>query len=297
MKLGTSFSQRHLDYIGLDFDQALLELTQFGFDIVRLGCYWDDIEPKQDTFDFSLTKKMLDACEQAGLDVVLTIGMKAPRWPEYFVPSWLKARTPAELETSVLHFIERCIEEFKQYTCIKYWQVENEPLDPSGPHEWAISRELLAKEVALVKKLDEREIIVTFWGNELSKRNLYTQVTDFADFIGIDMYYKVPLGNTGAYWKPNDSDRKLQKIIAEYPRPVWIAELQAEPWEPYEVYTEDANPKSINHELLLKNYQRACTLGADTILFWGFEYWLWKREHGDSRMWDTAKDLVRNNKK
>lgn len=58
--------------------------------------------------------------------------MKAPRWPEYYFPSWVMDKTPEGAREYVLQFIKTVIEKFKKYLCISAWQVENEPLDPSG---------------------------------------------------------------------------------------------------------------------------------------------------------------------
>jgi hypothetical protein len=296
MKIGTTYAHPHIDYLGLDQEHSLHEMLDFGFDIVRLGCYWNECEPVEGTFNFSRMKNILDHCEERHLEVVMCVGMKAPRHPEYYIPDWLGKRSPERIETEVLRFVKVCVEELRSYSCITHWHVENEPLDPSGPNGWAIPEALLRKEVELVRVLDIRPIVVNFWGNELSKRGLLPLVKDYADIVGLDIYYKVPLDRIG-YWHPNDSDRKLKKIIQNFPKPVWITELQAEPWEAGVNVSDHDNPGSMNPDLLRENFVRVKQFDCEVILLWGFEYWLWRKSMGDTRMWDAAKELVLREKR
>jgi hypothetical protein len=144
MLLGTTFSHRFARSLRLDPLKALEEIIALKMDILRLCCYWDEIEPTKDAFNFSQIQLLLDICEKNNQQVLLTVGMKAPRWPEFYIPAWA-GKSPAEAGNHVLSYIEKVISTCKTYSCITYWQVENEPLDPSGPHNYKIVPDFLKK--------------------------------------------------------------------------------------------------------------------------------------------------------
>src|SRR3990172_3690982 len=89
MKLGASFSHPHLIGLNIDPLKAIKEFKNLGLSWIRLGCYWNEIEKEQGKFNFSKLDLLIEYCEKNNLKVVLTIGMKAPRNPEYYIPNWL----------------------------------------------------------------------------------------------------------------------------------------------------------------------------------------------------------------
>ena len=62
-----------------------------------------------------------------------------------------------------------------------------------------------------------------------------------------------------------------------------ISELQAEPWEPGKlVYKEEADPVSCSPRVTKENVDLMKELGAEIILLWGAEYWVFReRTYGD----------------
>ena len=289
--IGTTYSHTHIQSLHRSHEDAFRDLLEFKFDVVRLGCYWNEIQPDSKTFNFKPMISMLEECEKRNQQVVMTVGMKAPRWPEFYVPSWVRGETPADWLEHCLLYLERTIRTLKKFSCITHWQVENEPLDPSGPKQLSIPLPLLKKEIYCVRSLDNKKIISTLWGNELTKRGEYEHMLPYVDAVGIDLYYKVPFG-PWFYTGPRDSDTALKKLIATSPKPLWIMELQAEPWEHKEVVTKKREPRSINHNLLAENFERAKALHPKAILLWGYEYWYMKKMQGDERMWNAAKQLT-----
>jgi hypothetical protein len=141
--LGFTFSQRQAEYLELPWDEVYDAALDLSPTIIRLGAYWDEIEPVEGVYDWSTLDAQLDQADERGLDVILTVGMKAPRWPEYFLPTWLEPRLElddgatvserAELRQRTLAFVERVVQRYRGHDAVAYWQVENEPLDPSGP--------------------------------------------------------------------------------------------------------------------------------------------------------------------
>ena len=90
MKLSTTFSHRHLNYLECDVFQSLDQAFQMDFQYLRLGVYWDEVEKKEGEYDWSTISSLLEKCEKEEQATVLTIGCKAPRYPEFYFPDWLK---------------------------------------------------------------------------------------------------------------------------------------------------------------------------------------------------------------
>lgn len=296
MKLGITFSHQHASFLKLDPINSLSTLSGLPFDIIRLGIYWNEIQPKQNIFDFSKVKALLDICESQKKEVVLTLGMKAPRWPEFYLPQWIDEKKKTE---AILNHISVCVKNLGNYSSIKYWQVENEPFDPSGPEDTIVPPELLNKEVELVRSIDlQRKIIINLWGNDMIKRNTIAYAAPLADIIGIDLYYrqytKTFLGRS-QYRKPQSSEKTILHAVKHYNKPLWITELQAEPWEASmdkNGYFSE-NPKSISPQLIENNFELACKCHPEAILFWGAEYWLWREKQGDNSYIESVKKLLR----
>lgn len=295
MIFGTTYSHRHSQYLRLNPQVTFAELLDFHFTVIRLACYWDEIETSEGRYDFSAIRGLLDECEKVGQRVLLTVGMKAPRWPEYYFPHWLPDKTPEGAENFVYSFIEQTITTLKEYSCITHWQVENEPLDQSGPKQFMIPISILQREVRIVKTKDKRPILINVWGNELGKRNLLPKVASLSDIIGLDLYYKVPLF-ARIYRGPHDSDKKLTGLTKTVGKPVWVTELQAEPWEHNTVVARTDKTPSMNERLLKKNYERAKELQPEGIFFWGFEYWLMRKNMGDASLWTAAREIMKSEK-
>ncbi len=291
--LGTSYSSLHIKELKLDPEKSIHELLNFGFDIVRIGCYWSEIETKQNEFDFTKLHNILSRFEKAKQKSIVTLGIKGPRWPEFYIPPFARRENELPQISTALAFIEKTITEFKKYKYITCWQVENEPLNKSGPDKLIIPLSFLEKEVSLVKKLDpQRKIIINFWGNELFSKNLKS-VAEISDIIGLDIYPKVPIFKN-LYGGFQADNKIIKNKIKNITKPIWITELQAEPWEKSSAKKFADNPKSMNPEILKINFQKAKNLNPEAILFWGFEYWLWKKQKGDKRLWNTAKKLISN---
>ena len=297
MKLGISLSQRKLEELGIKLETALEESLKYNFSLIRLSLYWNETETKRDKFNFSKIKKILNFYEKNKQDIVLSIGVKAQRWPEYYWPDFIENKNSNNETTQklILKFLKQSIKELKKYNCIKYWQIENEAIDPSGPENQQIPLAFLKKEIKTIKKLDSRPIIGTAWGNDLIKRKSLEKLTPLTKIIGLDLYYKQFIGETlgkAIYLGPQFSSKKLEKHLGKFPEnKFWITELQAEPWEKDENTYLSANPKSISPQLLEKNIEKVLALPIETILFWGFEYWLWKKLNGDNSYFEFIQNL------
>lgn len=299
--IGASFSHTHLSHLNLSITDALHEYNKLGLKWIRLGIYWSEVEKQKGVYDFTQMDMLLQQCKKLGIEVVMTVGMKAPRHPEYYFPSWLlkKIRLQKSMEIgldnkeicdSLFQYISTAVNHFKPHQSIQYWQVENEPLDPSGPLNLRIYLPLLREEISLVRQLDNsRPIVVNLWGNELTYRNYYPAVIGMADVIGLDLYRRVPIAslfNKTIYRGPADSNNTIHKIITlirKEGKGVWISEFQAEPWGK----AESCTPKDIT-----ENTQWMLDFQTDALFFWGFEYWIQEKIKNNLAYWDVAKQNI-----
>ncbi len=302
MYIGTTFSHLHTAHLGLDAEKGYENILDLELDIIRLACYWSEVEKNRGVYDFSSIKQLLDVCEKNNQKVLLTVGQKAPRWPEFYIPIWAKDLSKTDFETSLILFVTKCVAELQNYDCITHWQVENEPLDPSGPQERVVEKSLLQKEIDVVRKTDKsgRPIVVNIWGNDLKSRQLFPQIEPIADIVGLDIYYKQACGKNilgkPQYRCPDYTDRELTAIIAGSKKPVWITELQAEPWEDTVDWRESKSIKSMSPKRLQQNFERVRDMNPAAILLWGSEFWLYQAARADQSYLETVKKIIAQNK-
>lgn len=311
MQFGASFSHPHLEYLEIDPIKAVKSFKTLGLKWIRLGCYWSEIESEKGEYDFSKIDPLVEYCDRNGVNVVMTIGMKAPRWPEFYIPEWLNfskrkfskiTKKETELHKETLKFVRRCLSHFKSSPSIKVWQVENEPLDYAGEILLKIDPEFLKDEVDLVRKIDKsRPILINPWGGLQGLRSSLNPSIDFSNIVGLDIYLKHPIPLPKLERIPHyinnygklEKYKKVADSIINKKRKFWIAELQAEPWEPEGGVTERDNPPSFLPEDFQNNIKFAKELSPEVALLWGFEYWLWRKEKfGDSRYLKQAKSAI-----
>ncbi|MBI4491479.1 MAG: beta-galactosidase [Chloroflexi bacterium] len=316
---GFTYSQRQAEYLGIPWQEAFRAATRLRSGLVRLGAYWDEIEPRPGEYNFSRLDWLINEAETGGQRVLLTVGMKAPRWPEYFIPRWLERRLDVphggvvsrdlELRRRTLAFVERVVSRYADRPVIEAWQVENEPLDPSGPKQWRLGGDFLEREISAVRRLD--------WYNRPIVVNLFVAVDPLsfllplddraetilrsADILGLDAYPIVGKRFLGVdfylNWNGWAWERTLQRyaqLAAERGKTAWIVEAQAEPWEPGRVVNTARTPSpSLGPAGAAAIAARLRAVGFSPILLWGVEHWYMRKlVHGDSRWWQTASDLL-----
>ncbi|MFH1395745.1 MAG: beta-galactosidase [Candidatus Omnitrophota bacterium] len=315
LKLGTTYSPLQCQYLGLDWKKTYLNILDAGYDVVRIGAYWSEIEKKENFYDFSELEWQIQEAKAKGIPIVLTVGMKAPRWPEFFIPEWILKKANLGIGADVsknvlvrnqtLAFIKKVVEKYKHRDIIQYWQVENEALNHIGCKYWYIGMDFLKEEVALVRKIDERNrpIILTsatypnkflrFIATLFDYHNPIKEYIKMADIVGINVYpivgckilfknfsFETTLNEREKYFSP------LIKSIHAHNREVWVTELQAEPWEPgHLVYTKEQQPKTASTDITRELFKEMDELGVDTILLWGAEYWQFRAEEYDETQW------------
>jgi glycosyl hydrolase family 42 (putative beta-galactosidase) len=326
-EVGVTFSRRQAEYLGLPWQKTFSDVLELSPTVVRLGAYWDEIARRRDVYDFSTLDWQLARLPAQNYRVVLTVGMKAPRWPEYYLPSWLMRETKIGqrgtisddplVQAEALRFVEAVVTRYQDNPAIAYWQVENEPLDPSGPRQWKIGADFVAQEVALVRSLDhlERPVILSMfvdtppplaslppWRSHDESRA--RALLDMADILGLDVYPSRGIRFFGrdlylnwSGWAWERPAVSLRQIALQLGKDAWIMEAQAEPWEPSRlVYLEDGQSKSVQPGTAADTFGRLSNGGFGTILLWGAEHWYMRQERHDDRSWlDTLRPLFRSN--
>lgn len=336
VSIGTTYSRRQSAYLELDWKRAYLEILNLNWFAIRLGAYWDEIEKKPDEYDFEKLDWQIEEAKKRNIPVVLTVGMKAPRWPEFFIPSWLAGRVDAAFGSDVsknaflrertLKFVRAVVEHYRDEPDVRYWQVENEPMDREGPHFWWIGKDFLRQEVELVRGLDAaprhstglrrmtaapRPVILTaatypntflfFLARFRLDANPIYECLGLCDILGINVYPVVgqKFWRFKIYFWSNPDERaeyftKVLRLARRFGKDVWIMELQAEPWEPGNlVWLSPEEPPSTLPKDIKQSYDEFSALGFHVIFLWGSEFWYYRRvRHEDRHWWRAARQLL-----
>lgn len=297
LTLGLTYSDTYVrDELKLDphttFEAILDELQP---EKIRLVAYWNEIEQMPGVFDFTSLDEQIREAEKRDISVVLAIGYRTPRWPECHIPDWVHGKDMDGFKTALWRYLETVVRRYKDRNIISGWQIENEPLlgvfgeCPQG------DRELLKGEIAFVRSLDTREIMVTASG-ELS---LWTRTAGLSETFGTTLYRYVwnkYLGYFNHIYPP--AFYTVRAWIARHflgAKDIVIAELQAEPWGkngkplvqiPFDEQTEQFGPEELRSIVRF-----ARKTGLSEIYLWGPEWWYFRKLHGDQSFWNIGKEL------
>src|SRR5690242_18529945 len=136
--LGISFRPPQVAAFGLDMQATLQTLLTYPFHLIRLGAYWNRIEPTSGIFNTDELDWQIDAAERAGKQIILCVGpLKTFSYPEFFVPTHhlqhpfpehtlIKPSAYTSLLTASTAFIARLVEHYKDRKSIVAWQLEHE---------------------------------------------------------------------------------------------------------------------------------------------------------------------------
>jgi len=316
MVMGTTYSHRQSKYLEMDEKETYVSVLDLGFQRLRLAAYWDEIEKQADQYDFTTLDWQISEAKSKGMPLVLSVGIKSPRWPEFFIPDWVMRHTHAPygaelteknpyLRQRALKFIETVVNRYEGERIIRYWQVENEPLDRSGANFWWIKKSFVEEEVALVRRLDDRDrpVLVTVatypnafvrWMFRLFSMNRpIPEIMECGDIVGLNVYHAIGQ----KFWRvkfyfwihPEERLKYYSRIVHLAKlrnKELWITELQAEPWEPGELaYRGEERPPSGWPEHARVVFDEFRELGFRTVFFWGAEYWQYRKTRHQDAGW------------
>jgi hypothetical protein len=300
---GVTFSQLFAKKMGLDWQKAYLEiLDDLKMRKLRLIAYWPQVEPEKGVFDFSDLDWQVEQAGQRGAKIILAVGQKLPRWPECHTPEWAKK---LELDMSaslylrsnekkyLLEYIEKTVNRYKNNQAIAAWEVENEPFLNFGECP-SLDVKLLDEEIALVRKLDNRPIMITDSG-ELS---FWVRAAKRADIFGTTMYRYVWSEWIGAHKYPIPTaffraKERITRLFVGQQKPFVVIELQGEPWQHLQIYEISTDEQIKN--MPLDNFKGiinyAKKTGFSEYYLWGAEWWWSLKQNGHPEYWEYVKTL------
>ena len=297
VKFGATFAPAQARYFGLDPKKVLTDaLDDLKIKNYRLSAYWNVVEPWRGGYDFSEVDWQLDEVAKRGGSVILAIGRRLPHWPECHDPKWIKGVAEKQVQKEVLNLLTKTVERYKNRKVITAWQVENEPFLSVFGECPPPDAKFYESELKLVRSLDSRPIIMT----ESGELSTWARAAFLADKVGVSLYRIVLNKIWGKFYYPLTPAyyRYRAQAIRALGKPIFVSELQAEPWEvgtplPEAPILEQKN--FIDGAKIHDSIEFAKRASFDEIYFWGLEWWAWLRSHGDNDIWDTIKQEVASN--
>lgn len=298
---GVTFSPMYAKYLKQDWQKMYISvLDDLKVKSFRIPAYWSDVEKIEGKYDFSQVDFMVSEAEKRGAKIVLVVGIKQPRWPEYHLPGWTKGLTAAQKQEKALKLTSEIVKRYQSSLTITAWQVENEPFVTwfGEDGENLVDKSLLEREVRLVKRLDPtRPIIITDTG----EWSLWKTAMKSGDILGISIYRKAYNDKFGYISYPFlpfmyaiKSDI-VRKLFAQDNKKTIISELQAEPWLQKGVMDSPVTEQTrlFTVKELEENVNFAQKTGFYEIYLWGVEWWYYMASYGHPEYLEYAKTLFK----
>jgi Beta-galactosidase len=302
LQLGVSFIPDYAQSLGVDPQATMQALTSIGVKQFRLVSYWSDIEPTKGTYDFSQLDWEFKDAEAAHAKIILTVGLRQPRWPECHMPTWAANEPQSVWQPQLESFMSAVVNRYKNSPSLESYQLENEYFLKGFGDCTNFSRSRLVSEYNLVSHTDPKHpIIVGRSNNAIGFPVGSPKPSEYS----ISIYKRV--------W-----DGTLTHRYLEYPFPAWfyafiagtqkifehrdmvVGELQAEAWPPNgqtipQTSLAEQN-KSMNANRLISRFQYGKATGMRNINLWGAEYWYYRMvKLHDPSLWNVAKQEFSTN--
>jgi len=299
IKWGVNFSQKHAELMGLNWRQNYLALLDdLKVRRIKLITHWDKLEPEKGKYDFADLDWQMEEAKKRGVQILLVIGMKTPRWPECHIPYWAENLSKEAQQERVIELVGNTVFRYKDYENIWAWQVENEPFFPFGKCKW-YDKSFLEKEIQLTRILDDkaRPIVISDSG----ENSLWLEAARLGDIVGTTLYKKVWFEQVGIYVYSSYPEifywRKAELIKTLFGKKVICVELQAEPWGPILLYDlpSSEQKKTMNLEQFKRIINFSRRTGFDEFYLWGGEWWYWLKEtQNKPEIWNYARELFKD---
>jgi hypothetical protein len=290
---GVSFSIKQCRKFGIDPHKTLDWLIEKGFKRFRLMSYWDEHEQHPGKYDFAELDWQMERIAEAGGQVTLCLGARQPRWPENHWPNWAWNAGKDVRSAALLRFIEEVVTRYWGKPVLASYQLENEALLHSFGERSEIDIDRLVEEFQLVKHLDPDHPVImstsTSWGIPWNDPT--------PDIVGFSYYHVVydrgSYKNAHHYAWMHRARHRLIRLIKR--RPVFIHELQLEPWGPKDIWemTSAEQDRSMGATQIAKNVRLAKRTRLKPIDLWGGEWWYWRlKKHNDPSVWAAVKKAI-----
>ncbi len=294
---GVTFSPAYAREIGIDWRAAYrATLDELGVRKFRLVAYWDQIERERDAYDWSELDELIREAGARDARVILAIGRRVPRWPECHIPQWARELPWEEQKSQLRDIVRATVERYKDNPTITMWQVENEVFLPVFADESCgdmVDEAFFEEELALVRSLDSRPIMVTDSGN----LGLWYKPYQLADVFGTSLYIYFYRPDTGMFRTALPSSLYAVKgtvmRLLYGQKPVILSELSLEPWLAAPI--EDVPLLEQRSRMSVPMMEEIIAYAAETPFreqyLWGVEWWYYMREKGHPDHWLFAKVL------
>ncbi len=295
VKFGMTFSARYAEELGLDWRETYIALLDdMGVKKLRLPVYWDLVEKVPGQYDFDAMDWQLAEAKKRGVQIILVVGQRVPRWPECHIPAWAN-ESEDKRKLALLNFIDKTVERYKDNSTVSVWQVENEPFLTFFGVCPAFDKNFLDQEIALVKSLDVTRPILLTDSGELS---LWFQAAARGDIFGTTLYrhiYKSGIGYFTYPVGPNFFKAKewLTRLITGQEHFI-VIELQAEPWVSMQIADVPLAEqfRTMDETKLKENVDYVKRVGFSEAYLWGGEWWYWlKTKKYYPAMWETGREI------
>ncbi len=301
LHLGTSFIPDYAESLGVDPEANFKALLSINVKQFRLVSYWSDMEQTKGTYDFSQLDWQFKDAETSHAKIILTVGLRQPRWPECHAPTWTSSEPASVWQPQLYSFMSAVVERYKNSPALQSYQLENEYFLKGFGGCTDFSRSRLVSEYNLVMTLDPNHPIIV----SRSNNDIGTPIgKPTPDMFSVSIYRRV--------W-----DAAVTKRYIQYPYPGWyygflagvqkittgkdmmIGELQAEAWPPHgqsitSTSLSEQN-KSLDANRLQDTFNFGKSTGMKSIDMWGAEYWYYRMEvlH-DPSLWNVAINEYKN---
>lgn len=292
---GVTYSASRATELGLDPQTAYTTmLDELRPGKVRLVSYWDQNEPAPGQWNFAELDFQVREAEARSIPYVIVIGRRTVRWPECYEPEWTKSLPENQQQERLYDYLRFVVKRYKSGSNLAMWQVENETnvgvfgICPS------FSAKYLDDEISLVRSLSYQPILITGGGETLP---LGLRLSGLGDYFGTSLYRSTSFGDqlVPKPIPPAFYTLRAGTVQLLHPnlRGVLISELQGEPWVSGDFGSKDKNyfDRTMSHDQFTANIRLAQQTQLGEAWWWGVEWWLYEKQHGDPFYWDTARDL------
>lgn len=309
-KWGATLSSKECRAWDVDIYKLLsLAVDELNIRQFRIMGYWDEIEAARGQYNFKNLDKLLNLANKKGAKVSLCLGLRQPRWPEVHEPDWanklrIAGPTPnpsPEREgssgydiwmTKLNQFIAEVVKRYKNHPAIDSWQLENEALNRNFGINGDFNRKRLRDELSLVKALDKKHPVIMSTSNSFALPIRRPR----PDYFGFS-WYTVQFKNgrySQSFFGPLHYVLRGWTIRLLTGRPVFIHELQCEPWGAKantEMDLEEMNA-SMDTSRLKFNLNSAKKSKLRPYFLWGLEWWYAMKIRGEEQWWETVKEYT-----
>lgn len=288
---GVTFEKDFAQKLGLDWRSAYLAiLDDLKIKNIRIAARWTEVESKENEYNFTDLDWQVEQAAARGVKIILAVGQKLPRWPECFIPEWAAGNQDA-----LLKYIKTTVNRYKDNLAIYAWQVENEPFLSFGVCP-KLDVKLLDEEIALVKKLDSRPIIITDSG----EFSLWVSAAKRSDIFGTTLYRRIWHEYLGFFEYPIPPSffrvkERITRWFVGQENPFIVIELQGEPWTRKQIYEISVEEQMalLSFEEFGENLDYAKQADFNEYYLWGAEWWYYLKERGQGEYWDRVKELIK----